>query len=135
MTKPAKVVIYAGDADVKVIVTTPQRSYPYVVAAGKTHTLNIPPGHSVRVIPNKSTSPTTLAQYRSAYLDWREGDLDEPPSTDKLNDEDRSVAHGWIQSLRDAARVYPAATPPSIDELLSNRSDRNHMFYFARALQ
>ena len=60
-----------------------------------------------------------LDEFRMAYLDYLEGDRDEPPAVDGLPDEDRRAAAAFIVSITAARGVDPYASRPSIEQLLA----------------
>ena len=63
--------------------------------------------------------PDNLSKFRAAYLDYLEGDRDEPPSQDRLSDNERRIAQTFIQSSADAAGIDPYASRPSVEHLLA----------------
>ena len=65
------------------------------------------------------TPPKSLSKFRAAYLDYREGDCDEPPSLDGLSDRDRRVAEVFMESSEAAAGIDPHASRPSLEKLLA----------------
>ena len=65
------------------------------------------------------TPPKSLSKFRAAYLDYREGDCDEPPSLDGLSDRDRRVAEVFVESSEAAAGIDPYASRPSLEKLLA----------------
>ena len=65
------------------------------------------------------TPPRSLSKFRAAYLDYREGDCDEPPSLDGLSDRDRRVAASFVESSEVAAGIDPYASRPSVEKLLA----------------
>ena len=65
------------------------------------------------------TPPNSLSEFRAAYLDYREGDCDEPPSLDGLSDRDRRVAEVFVESSEAAAGIDPDASRPSLEKLLA----------------
>ena len=65
------------------------------------------------------TPPKSLSKFRAAYLDYREGDCDEPPSLDGLSDRDRRVAEVFMESSEAAAGIDPYASRPSLEKLLA----------------
>lgn len=63
--------------------------------------------------------PDNLSKFRAAYLDYLEGDRGEPPSQDRLSDDERRIAQAFIQSSADAAGIDPYASRPSFEQLLA----------------
>ena len=61
----------------------------------------------------------SLAKWRSAYLDYLEGDVDEPPALDGLTSEQRLVAEGFVESIVAARGVDPYASRPSTEQMLN----------------
>ena len=62
--------------------------------------------------------PMTLTEFRAAYLDYCEGQRDEPPSLDGLSGRDRRVAEAFVESSEAAAGINPYASRPSLEKLL-----------------
>ena len=62
-----------------------------------------------------------LSKFQDAYLDYLEGDRDEPPVLEELPEEQRRAAKAFIDSITAARGVDPYASRPSI-ELLSSLS-------------
>ena len=65
------------------------------------------------------TPPKSLTEFRGAYLDYREGQSDEPPSLEGLSDRDRRVAKAFVESSEAAAGIDPHASRPSLEKLLA----------------
>ena len=68
-----------------------------------------------------------LSKFRDAFLDYLEGDRDEPPALEDLPGEQRRAAEAFIESITAARGVDPYASRPSSEELLASRpptSDR-----------
>ena len=63
--------------------------------------------------------PNTLSEFRTQYLDYREGLRYHAPSTKRLKDRDRAAAETFAQVLQDAAGIDPCASRPSIETLLA----------------
>ena len=63
-----------------------------------------------------------LSKFRDAYLDYLEGDRDEPPVLEDLPEEQRRAAKAFIDSIAAARGVDPYASRPSIEQLLASRS-------------
>lgn len=61
-----------------------------------------------------------LSMFRAAYLDFLEGERDQAPSLEGLNDTDRKTAEAFIESTQDAAGIDPYASRPSIEQLLGH---------------
>ena len=61
-----------------------------------------------------------LDDFIDAYLDFVEGDSEEPPGLDGLTDEQRRAAEGYIESITAARGVDPHASPPSIEQLFAS---------------
>ena len=69
-----------------------------------------------------------LRKFRDAFLDYLEGDRDEPPALEDLPGEQRRAAEAFIESITAARGVDPYASRPSSEELLASRpptSDRS----------
>ena len=68
-----------------------------------------------------------LSQFQDAYLDYLEGERDEPPALEDLPEDQRRAAKAFIDSITAARGVDPYASRPSIEQLLESRpqtSDR-----------
>ena len=63
-----------------------------------------------------------LSKFQDAYLDYLEGDRDEPPALEDLPEEQRRAAEAFIDSITAARGVDPYASRPSIEQLLASRS-------------
>ena len=63
-----------------------------------------------------------LSKFQDAYLDYLEGDRDEPPVLEELPEEQRRAAKAFIDSITAARGVDPYASRPSIEQLLASRS-------------
>ena len=63
--------------------------------------------------------PKSLSKFRDAYLDYREGQRDEPPSLESLSDRDRRAAEAFVESSQAAAGIDPYASRPSLEKLLA----------------
>ena len=63
--------------------------------------------------------PKSLTEFRGAYLDYREGQSDEPPSLEGLSGTDRRVAEAFVESSAAAAGIDPYASRPSLQKLLA----------------
>ena len=63
-----------------------------------------------------------LSKFRDAYLDYLEGDRDEPPVLEDLPEDQRRAAKAFIDSIAAARGVDPYASRPSIEQLLASRS-------------
>ena len=66
-----------------------------------------------------------LHRFKDAYLDYLEGDRDEPPALEDLPREKRGAAGAFIESITAARGVDPYASRPSIEQLLAWRSPTN----------
>ena len=64
-------------------------------------------------------APKSLTEFRSAYLDYREGESNEPPSLEGLSGRDRRVAEAFVESSDAASGIDPYASRPSIEKLLT----------------
>ncbi len=62
--------------------------------------------------------------FQAAYLDYLEGDRDEPPTLDNLGGKERLMAEAFIETLRAARGIDPYASRPSIEQLLESRSKK-----------
>ena len=63
-----------------------------------------------------------LSSFRDAFLDYLEGARDEPPAFEDLPAEQRQAAETFIESITAARGVDPYASRPSIEQLLTPRS-------------
>ena len=63
-----------------------------------------------------------LRRFQEAYLDYLEGDRDEPPGLEDLAPEHRRAAEAFIRSITAARGIDPYASRPSIEHLLASRS-------------
>ena len=63
-----------------------------------------------------------LSKFQDAYLDYLEGDRDEPPVLEELPEEQRRAAKAFIDSITAARGVDPYASRPSIEQLLASQS-------------
>ena len=63
-----------------------------------------------------------LSKFQDDYLDYLEGDRDEPPVLEELPEEQRRAAKAFIDSITAARGVDPYASRPSIEQLLASRS-------------
>ena len=63
-----------------------------------------------------------LDDFIDAYLDYREGEVDEPPTLNDLTEEQRQAAESYIKSITDARGIDPYASRPSIEQLLATRA-------------
>ena len=63
--------------------------------------------------------PKSLSKFRAAYLDYREGQSDEPPSLEGLSGRDRRAAEAFVESSQAAAGIDPHASIPSLEKLLA----------------
>ena len=61
--------------------------------------------------------PKNLSKFRAAYLDYREGLRDKPPSLERLNSRDRRTAEAFVESAHAGAGIDPYASRPSIEQL------------------
>ena len=61
-----------------------------------------------------------LSKFQDAYLDYLEGDRDEPPVLEELPEEQRRAAKAFIDSITAARGVDPYASRPSIEQLLAS---------------
>ena len=59
-----------------------------------------------------------LRRFKDAYLDYLEGDRDDPPALEDLPEEQRPTAEAFIESITAARGVDPYASRPSIEQLL-----------------
>ncbi len=64
-------------------------------------------------------APKSLTEFRSAYLDYREGQSKEPPSLEGLSGRDRRAAEAFVESSDAASGIDPYASRPSIEKLLA----------------
>lgn len=77
-----------------------------------------------------------LSRFRDAYLDYLEGDRDNPPALDDLPGELRPAAESFIRSITAARGVDPYASRPSVGHLLARQSSTNNgVGDFAGSLQ
>lgn len=70
-----------------------------------------------------------LSKFRDAFLDYLEGDRDEPPAVEELPQEHRGAAEAFIRSITAARGVDPYASRPSIEQLLAWRSQTTERIY------
>ena len=63
-----------------------------------------------------------LSRFQDAYLDYLEGDRDEPPALEDLAGEQRRGAEAFVRSITAARGVDPYASRPSVEQLLGSRS-------------
>ena len=63
-----------------------------------------------------------LSRFQGAYLDYLEGDRDEPPALENLTGEQRRGAEAFVRSITAARGIDPYASRPSIEQLLESRS-------------
>ena len=66
-----------------------------------------------------------LSRFRDAFLDYLEGNRDEPPAVEELPQEQRGAAEAFIRSITAARGVDPYASRPSIEQLLDWQSQTN----------
>ena len=66
-----------------------------------------------------------LSRFRDAFLDYLEGNRDEPPAVEELPQEQRGAAEAFIRSITAARGVDPYASRPSIEQLLAWQSQTN----------
>lgn len=66
-----------------------------------------------------------LSGFRDAFLNYLEGNRDEPPAVEELPQEQRGAAEAFIRSITAARGVDPYASRPSIEKLLAWRSQTN----------
>lgn len=66
-----------------------------------------------------------LSGFRDAFLDYLEGNRDEPPAVEELPQEQRGAAEAFIRSITAARGVDPYASRPSIEKLLAWQSQTN----------
>ena len=67
-----------------------------------------------------------LSRFRDAFLDYLEGDRDQPPALEDLPEEQRPGAEAFVESITAARGVDPYASRPSIERLLAWRSPTNN---------
>ena len=67
-----------------------------------------------------------LSRFRDAFLDYLEGDRDQPPALEDLPEEQRPAAEAFVESITAARGVDPYASRPSIERLLAWRSPTNN---------
>ena len=63
-----------------------------------------------------------LRGFKDAYLDYLEGDRDDPPAVEDLPEEQRPAAEAFMVSITAARGVDPYASRPSIEQLLAWQS-------------
>lgn len=66
-----------------------------------------------------------LSRFHDAFLDYLEGNRDEPPAVEELPQDQRGAAEAFIRSIIAARGVDPYASRPSIEQLLAWRSQTN----------
>ena len=62
-----------------------------------------------------------LSRFQDAYLDYLEGDSDEPPTLEDVPRQQRREAEAFIKSITAARGIDPYASRPSIEQLLESR--------------
>ena len=72
-----------------------------------------------------TTEHDDLSSFQAAYLDYLEGDRDEPPAVEGFPEDQRRAARAFIESITAARGVDPYASRPSIEQLLARRSQTN----------
>lgn len=65
-------------------------------------------------------SSERLKRFRMAYFDYLEGEREDPPLLELLDEDDRRRARGWIKSLNDARGIDPYARCPSVNEVMAS---------------
>lgn len=63
-----------------------------------------------------------LGSFQDAYLDYLEGDRDEPPKPEHLPLEHRRDAEAFVTSITAARGIDPYASRPSIEQLMASRN-------------
>ena len=63
-----------------------------------------------------------LGSFQDAYLDYLEGDRDEPPKPEHLPPEHRRDAEAFVKSITAARGIDPYASRPSIEQLMASRN-------------
>ena len=63
-----------------------------------------------------------LSRFRDAFLDYLEGDRDNPPMLEDLPAEQRPAAEAFVESITAARGVDPYASRPSVEQLLNRGS-------------
>lgn len=77
-----------------------------------------------------------LQSFKDAYLDYLEGDRDEPPGLDDLPGEAHRAARAFITSITASRGVDPYASRPSVEQLLAWRSaTHDHTLELGNILQ
>ena len=66
-----------------------------------------------------SDRPTSLSEFRAAYLDYLEGERAEPPTTEGMPEAQRRTAEAFVESIEAARGIDPYASRPSIEQLLA----------------
>ena len=77
-----------------------------------------------------------LRRFRDSYLDYLEGDRDEPPALEDLPEGKRPAAEAFIRSITAARGIDPYASRPSIEQLLARQPQTDdHTAEFTEVLQ
>ena len=63
-----------------------------------------------------------LGSFQDAYLDYLEGERDEPPKPEHLPPEHRPDAEAFVKSITAARGIDPYASRPSIEQLMASRN-------------
>ena len=63
--------------------------------------------------------PTSLSEFRAAYLEFLDGDRAEPPAIGGLPETQRRTAEAFVESIEAARGIDPYASRPSIEQLLA----------------
>ena len=66
-----------------------------------------------------TNEPDNLSDFRSAYLDYLEGERPVAPLIEGLTSYDRRAAEAFVESITTARGIDPYASRPSIEELLA----------------
>ena len=63
-----------------------------------------------------------LGSFQDAYLDYLEGEREEPPNPDQLPPEHRRDGEAFVKSITAARGIDPYASRPSIEQLMASRN-------------
>jgi hypothetical protein len=68
-----------------------------------------------------TTGRDAVAAFREEYLEYLEGERNEPPSIERLPTPAQRAMERWLKSLHDARGIDPYASRPSGSDLLGER--------------
>jgi hypothetical protein len=76
-------------------------------------------GKVIRLRVGRVQSSERLRRFRQAYFDYLEGEREDPPLLELLNETDRRRAEGWIKSLDACRGIDPYSKPPSVADIMA----------------